>query len=81
MAGTPARALRTEAALLGVTLDDEAAWPPVLAALGDDFTPLSDQRASADYRRQAARNLLYKALLELSGSDESTRVNSRPDTQ
>ena len=33
-------------------------------ALATDYTPLSDMRASADYRRQTAANLLYRFYLE-----------------
>ena len=32
--------------------------------LDDAFTPLSDMRASAEYRRLVARNLLLKFYLE-----------------
>ena len=66
MAPTPARARRAEAAYAqGI----EAAC----AALADDFSPISDQRASAWYRIRAAQALLRKfhagvgprALLEI----------------
>jgi xanthine dehydrogenase small subunit len=35
-----------------------------MQALDSDFTPLSDLRASADYRRQVARALLKRLWLE-----------------
>jgi xanthine dehydrogenase small subunit len=35
-----------------------------MQALADDFTPLTDMRAGADYRMQAARNLLQRFWLE-----------------
>lgn len=35
-----------------------------MAALDHDFQPLSDLRASASYRRRAARNLLLRFWLE-----------------
>jgi xanthine dehydrogenase small subunit len=35
-----------------------------MAALDGDFMPLSDLRASADYRRQVARGLLKRLWLE-----------------
>ena len=35
-----------------------------MAALDDDFQPLSDLRASASYRRRAARNLIHRLWLE-----------------
>lgn len=60
MAATPKRAHKTEAALAH-GLD------AALAALAEDFTPLSDMRASAEYRLEAARALLKKAVLERDG--------------
>ena len=59
MAGIPARAKRCEAALLGQPLN-EATVEQACAALADDFTPLSDWRASAGYRMLAAQNLLRR---------------------
>ena len=35
-----------------------------MEALAADYTPLTDMRASADYRRQTAQNLLYRFFLE-----------------
>jgi len=65
MAGTPARAHKAEALLTGkrFTPDDIA---PAVAALADDFTPMSDMRASAQYRLLAAQNLLRKFCVEVS---------------
>ena len=60
MAATPKRARKTEAALAQGL---EAA----LAALAEDFTPLSDMRASAEYRLETARALLKKAVMERDG--------------
>jgi xanthine dehydrogenase small subunit len=75
MAATPKRASGTEAALIGASLSDPASWAPALAAIGTDFTPLSDMRASADYRRETAAALLEKALIEISGTATTdTRV-------
>lgn len=63
MAATPKRALNAEAAMLGAAWTEESAIQAA-AALSDDFNPISDMRASAGYRMQAARNLLLKAYLE-----------------
>ena len=60
MAATPKRAHKTEAAL-AQGLD------AAIAALAEDFTPLSDMRASAEYRLEAARALLKKAVMEREG--------------
>ena len=74
MAATPKRAANAERALIGASLDDRAGWRPALAALGQDFTPMTDQRASAAYRMTVAANLLEKALLEVGGSGALTRI-------
>lgn len=72
MAGTPSRAKRTEAALVGAMLDDQASWKPALDALAQDFQPIDDHRASAAYRRLVAGNLLRKALMEIGGTPLAT---------
>ncbi|SUZ31607.1 putative xanthine dehydrogenase subunit E [Roseibaca ekhonensis] len=66
MAATPKRAAHAEAALIGqaFTLDTLQA---AARALPQDFTPLSDMRASAGYRMTAAQNLLTRFWLEQSG--------------
>jgi xanthine dehydrogenase small subunit len=59
MAGIPCRASRAEAALTG-----QPRTPATLlaaqAAIKEDFTPLSDMRASAWYRATVAANLLVR---------------------
>lgn len=77
MAGIPARARATEAALAGVALDDPHAWTAALKHLEEDFSPISDMRASAGYRRKAARAILGKALLEIAGGAAATRIIAR----
>jgi xanthine dehydrogenase small subunit len=62
MAATPARAAKAEAALKGQPWNDDSVTAAI-AALADDFQPLSDVRASAAYRQQVAGNLLRRALL------------------
>jgi xanthine dehydrogenase small subunit len=75
MAGTPKRAAETEAALLGASLDEPAAWEPASAAMARDYQPLTDHRASAGYRALVARNLLFKALTEVAyGDTRATRI-------
>jgi len=63
MAAIPKRAALAEASLRGKTWD-EAAVSVAMQQLEQDFTPLSDMRASADYRARAAGNLLYRFFLE-----------------
>jgi xanthine dehydrogenase small subunit len=66
MAAIPKRARAVEAALTGRpwTL---ATIESALAAFDTDFTPISDMRASAAYRRQVARNLLIRYFHETAG--------------
>ena len=44
------------------------------AVMDDAFSPLSDMRASAAYRRTVARNLLLKCFLETSEEAAVTRL-------
>ncbi|PHS29213.1 MAG: xanthine dehydrogenase small subunit [Robiginitomaculum sp.] len=62
MAAIPARAKTAEAALIGKTWS-EVNIRAAMSALAKDFTPLSDMRASAEYRLQTAQNLLWKFYL------------------
>ena len=66
MAATPKRATKVEAALLGAKWSKEGI-APALAAFAEDYTPMSDMRASASYRLETARNLLRRYLLEDQG--------------
>jgi xanthine dehydrogenase small subunit len=76
MSGVPSRAEAVEAALTGLDLDRPDDWTLPLDCLDTAFTPMSDHRASATYRRIIARNLLKKALLEAAGSDlTATRIS------
>ena len=63
MAGTPRRAAHAESVLEGRPWR-ETEVRAAMAALEKDFTPLTDMRASARYRMEAARNLLLRAYLE-----------------
>jgi xanthine dehydrogenase small subunit len=75
MAATPKRALATEAALAGARLGEAPSWENASLALERDFAPISDLRASAEYRLETARALLIKALREVSGAPtRNTRI-------
>ena len=63
MAATPKRAAACEAAFRGQPWT-EATVRTAAEALGRDFQPIDDMRASAAYRMRAARNLLMRAWLE-----------------
>jgi xanthine dehydrogenase small subunit len=66
MAGVPKRAAKAEAALVGRpwTL---ATAEVAAAAMAGDFTPLSDMRASAEYRLMTAQNLMIRYFHDLAG--------------
>lgn len=73
MAATPKRALGVEAALIGKPWN-EPTVEAALAAYDEDFTPLTDMRASAAYRSLAAKNLLRRFLAETSGTSAPVQV-------
>ncbi|AEG94350.1 xanthine dehydrogenase small subunit [Ramlibacter tataouinensis] len=66
VAATPARARRTEALLLDKGWTEQAALEAA-ASLRAEFQPISDMRASADYRRQVLGNLMRRLWLESQG--------------
>jgi xanthine dehydrogenase small subunit len=68
MAGTPKRASAVEAALLGHVWT-EATIRIAMEALPTDYAPLTDWRASADYRSKVAANLLLKFYSESTGAE------------
>ena len=68
MAGTPKRARALESTLLGKPFT-EAALRAALPDLAQDFSPLSDMRASAGYRMQAAQNMALRYLHDLAGAN------------
>ncbi len=63
MAATPKRATQVEDALLGQPWT-QATITAALPAFADDFTPMSDMRASKEYRLKAAQNMLKRYFLE-----------------
>jgi xanthine dehydrogenase small subunit len=75
MAAVPARARLAEAALAGQpwTL---ATVQAAAAALDRDFAPLSDARASRNYRTRVARGLLLRFYHESTGTAADTRVRA-----
>lgn len=63
MAGTPKRAAHVEAVLKGKAWREETI-ERAISAFDQDFTPLTDWRASAEYRQLVAKNLLRRFYLE-----------------
>ncbi len=73
MAATPKRASNAELRLIGKVWS-EASFVEAARILGEDFTPLTDWRASADYRLRVAQNLFRRFYLENSDQAEPVRL-------
>lgn len=73
MAAIPKRASNCEAALIGAKWNKETIEKSK-QALAKDFTPLSDFRASKEYRTLTAANLLTRYFVELESTEVTTRV-------
>ena len=73
MAATPKRAAACEAALTGSAWN-ETTLERGRQALAEDFAPISDMRASADYRLRVAQNLLTKVYVETTAPATATRL-------
>ena len=76
MAATPKRAKAVEAALIGKPWM-EATVEAALPAYDSDFTPLTDMRATAEYRALAGKNLLRRFFAETSGTKAPVTVTRR----
>ena len=63
MAATPKRASATEALLAGQPWNEQT-LTAAMAAMAQDYAPLSDMRASSSYRMKAAQNLLRRFWFE-----------------
>ena len=74
VAATPVRATQTEAALLGQPWT-QATITQAMATLRGEFSPISDMRASAAYRRQVLGNLLQRYWLESQGLTQINLAN------
>jgi xanthine dehydrogenase small subunit len=70
MAGIPMRAEKTEEALIGQAWNEDNI-DLAASMMAIDFTPLSDMRASAEYRLLTAQNMLRRYFAELSGMQVS----------
>jgi xanthine dehydrogenase small subunit len=71
LAAIPKRAAECEAALLGKSWNMDTV-SRAKDALGHDFSPIGDMRASASYRLRCAQNLLQRFYLETTGQLEHT---------
>jgi len=72
---SPQRARAVEAALTGQPWT-EATVAAAAARMAEDFTPISDMRASAGYRLAAAEGLLWRYFHESRGAAVSVRAVS-----
>jgi len=73
MAATPKRARQAEAALIGEKWK-ETTLKKAITAVAEEFTPLTDLRASAQYRLRVAQNLLARFYLETTNLETATQV-------
>jgi len=73
IAATSKRAEKTEATLTGQPFE-ATTIERACSALTDDFTPITDMRASTNYRLLVAQNLWRRFHLENSGEKVATRV-------
>jgi xanthine dehydrogenase small subunit len=73
MAATPRRAVSCEQALIGRDWN-ETTIAAAMAALAEDYQPLSDWRATAEYRLKVAANLLHRLFLETDRPDLQLEV-------
>jgi xanthine dehydrogenase small subunit len=73
LAATPKRATAAEAALAGQPWS-EATVARAMAALAEDFRPISDWRAGAAYRLKVAQNLLRRCHIETTAPTTATRL-------
>ncbi|MXN45096.1 xanthine dehydrogenase small subunit [Shinella kummerowiae] len=74
MAATPKRAFAVEKALVGQPWT-EATVEAAMEKYADDYTPLTDMRATADYRALVAKNLLLRFFMETTSSDAPAQVS------
>ena len=73
MAATPKRAPACEAALTGQTWSADIA-AAAAAQVGGDYAPISDHRASKEYRLKVAGNLFQRLYRDLSREDKTLEV-------
>ncbi|WP_019280144.1 xanthine dehydrogenase small subunit [Rhizobium grahamii] len=74
MAATPKRAFAVEAALIGRPWT-EATVEAAMEKYADDYQPLSDMRATAEYRALVAKNLLLRFYMETTSRPAPVKVS------
>jgi xanthine dehydrogenase small subunit len=73
MAEIPKRATSVENFLLGSTWSEEII-SSAMALFDKDFNPISDLRATSEYRKITAKNLLKKYYIETNSVEKNTNV-------
>lgn len=76
VAATPVRAVKTEAALVGKRWS-QATVQAAMQVLREEFSPISDMRATAAYRSEVLGNLLQRFWLESQGTAGSSLESLR----
>jgi xanthine dehydrogenase small subunit len=78
LAATPSRAAGAEQVLEGAEWNEQTVRQ-AMAALEFDYEPITDMRASKDYRKLLAQNLLYRFFLEVSeqNSEQTSKTPAR----
>jgi xanthine dehydrogenase small subunit len=66
MAGVPKRATHLEDELIGAAWSEDS-LRDAAKALSSDFEPLSDARASAEYRMTVLKNLVVRTYVDATG--------------
>ena len=74
MAATPKRAFAVERALIGQKWTD-ATVEAAMAKYAEDYTPLTDMRATAEYRALVAKNLLLRFYTETTSGAATAQVS------
>ncbi len=73
MAAIPKRAAKAEQAAIGKPWNEQTV-SDIQAALSEEFSPLNDARASAEYRATVTKNLIMRFFIEGSTPIEQTQV-------
>ncbi|MEM6615475.1 MAG: xanthine dehydrogenase small subunit [Pseudomonadota bacterium] len=76
MAATPKRATTLETVLVGKSPVDALTTVDINSVMQSDFKPISDVRASAEYRSTVSSNLVRKALMQLIDTGAETRLDT-----
>jgi len=73
LAAIPKRARHCESVMMGEIWNEQTIQAGMMA-LSEDYNPISDMRASRNYREITMRNLLYRFYLESIGDQQETDV-------